>query len=78
MLLIVFLGLIVKLTSVSDGCDVGTSVVNNFDWDQVGIVVLTRFLKQAAFKTAAYVYIIFVLPLMNNRYNIPELVCSSN
>jgi len=55
MLLIVFLGLIVKLTSVCDGCDVGTSVMNNFDWNQVGIVVLTRFLKQSAFKTAAYV-----------------------
>jgi len=55
MLLIIFFGLIVKLASVSDGCDVGTSVVNNFDWDQVGIVVLTRLLKQAAFKTAALV-----------------------
>jgi len=41
MLLIIFLGIITKLASVCDGCDVGTSVVNNFDWNQVGIIGLT-------------------------------------
>jgi len=45
MLLIIFLGLIATLASVCDGCDVGTSEVNNFDWNQVSITVLTRFLK---------------------------------
>ena len=53
MLLIFFLGLIVKLAAVCDGCDVGTSEVNNFDWNQLGIIVLTRIMKQSAFKTAA-------------------------
>jgi hypothetical protein len=53
MLLIIFLGLIAKLSSVSGNCDVGTSVVNSFYWNKVSITVLTRFLKQAAFKTAA-------------------------
>jgi len=53
MLLIIFLGLIATLASVCDGCDVGTSEVNNFDYYKVCIIVLTRFLKQAAFKTAS-------------------------
>jgi len=53
MLLNIFLGLIAKLASVSDGCDVGTTAVNNFDFTRVGIIVLTRFLKQAAFKAAS-------------------------
>jgi len=35
MLLIIFWSLIFKLASVCDGCEVGTSVVNNFDWNQV-------------------------------------------
>jgi hypothetical protein len=37
MMLIIFLGLIVKLALVCDGCDVGTSEVVNFDWNKVGI-----------------------------------------
>jgi hypothetical protein len=41
MLLIVFLALIAKLTSVSGDCDVGILTQNNFDWDKVGIGVLT-------------------------------------
>ena len=41
MLLIVFLALIAKLTSVSGDCDVGNLTQNNFDWDNVGIVALT-------------------------------------
>lgn len=45
MLLIIFLGLVAKFASVCDGCEVGTSEVNNFDWNQVGIIVLIRFLK---------------------------------
>jgi len=77
MLLIIFLGLIAKLASVCDCCDVGTSEVNNFDWNQVGIVVLTGLLKQAAFKTAACIYTSFVVPITNSQYNTIELVCSS-
>jgi hypothetical protein len=45
MLLIIVLVLIAKLASVCDGCDVGTSEVDNFDWKQVDISVNTRFLN---------------------------------
>jgi hypothetical protein len=65
MLLLIFLGLIAKLTLVSGDCDVGTREVKDFDWTEVGISVFTRLLKQAAFKTAAFVYISFVIPLTN-------------
>jgi len=41
MLMIIFWCLIAKLASVCDGCDVGTSEVNSFDWNQVSIFVLT-------------------------------------
>jgi len=40
---IIFLGLIAKLASVCDGCDIGPLEVNNFDWKQVDISVNTRF-----------------------------------
>ena len=77
MLLIILLGLIAKLASVCDGCEVGKSEVNNFDWNQVGIVVLTGLLKQAAFKTAACIYTSFVVPITNTQYYILQLVCTS-
>jgi hypothetical protein len=54
MLLIVLLGLIAKLTSVSGDCVVGNKDVN-INWNRVGISVLTQLLKQAAFETAAWV-----------------------
>jgi hypothetical protein len=41
MLLIIFLGLISKLTSVSGECEIGTSEVSDFDWDKVGIILFT-------------------------------------
>jgi hypothetical protein len=60
MLLIIFLGLIAKLALGSGDCDVGIRDVTNFDWSKVCISVLTRFVKQAAFKTAAWIlYFIF-------------------
>jgi hypothetical protein len=40
MLLITFLGLIAMLTSVSSDCDLGPPVVDNFEWNKVGISVL--------------------------------------
>ena len=64
---IIFLCLIASITSVSGDCDDGISEEECFDWDKVGISVLTRFLKQAAFKTAACVYILFVVPLTNSQ-----------
>jgi hypothetical protein len=60
MLMIFVLGLIAKLVLVSSDCNVGTQDVKNFDWSKVCIVVLTRFLKQEAFKTARLIlYFIF-------------------
>jgi len=41
MLLIIFLGLIAKLASVSGYCDFGFLQSNDFDWTKVGISVLT-------------------------------------
>jgi len=49
--MIIFLCLITSLTSVFGDQDQG----NNFDWNKVGISILTQFLKQPAFKTAAWV-----------------------
>ena len=48
MLLVIILGLIAKLTSVSGDCVFGTED-ENFNWNKVGISVLTQFVKQAAF-----------------------------
>ena len=41
MMLIIFLGLIAKLALVSGECEVGTDNVNDFDWNKVGISVLS-------------------------------------
>jgi len=41
MLLIIFLGLIAKLTSVYGDCVIGPSEVDDFDWNKVGVWVLT-------------------------------------
>jgi hypothetical protein len=43
MLLIIFLSLIGKLTSVSGDCDVGIREVKNFDWDKVRIAETSSF-----------------------------------
>jgi hypothetical protein len=53
MLLIVFLGLIAELMMVSGDCVVGNQDVN-LNWNEVGISVLTQFLKQAVFYIAAW------------------------
>jgi hypothetical protein len=47
--------------SVSGDCDVGTRDVKNFDWNKVGIIVLTRFLKQAVLKFLLGVYVSLVV-----------------
>jgi hypothetical protein len=49
MMLIIFLGLIATLASVSCDCVVGNHGVRNLKWNKVGFSVLTQFLKQAAF-----------------------------
>jgi len=51
MLLIIFLGLIAKLMSVSSDCDVGTLKLKDFDWNKVDISVMNCFLKQTSIKT---------------------------
>jgi len=60
MLLIIFLGLIATLTSVSGDCDVGISERKYFDWYKVGAGVMIRFLKQAALKLLL-VFIFYLL-----------------
>ena len=65
MLLIICLGLMATLALVSGQCDVGTGAVDNFDWNKVGIGVITRHLIDAASKNAAWVYNSFVILLRN-------------
>jgi hypothetical protein len=50
MMLIIFVGLIAKLTSVSGDCVVGSQDVKNLDWSKVGISGIIHFQKQAVFK----------------------------
>jgi hypothetical protein len=56
MLLIIVLGLIANLTLVFSDCVIENHV-KNFDFTKVGIILLTRLLKHAAVKTAAWVFI---------------------
>ena len=65
MLLIIILGLMVMLMSVSADCGIGTHLVNDFDWIKLGIRVLTWFLKPAASKTATLLHISLVVQLTN-------------
>jgi hypothetical protein len=44
MLLIIFWGLIAKLTLLSGDCDVGTLKLKDFDWKKVDVNVFTSFL----------------------------------
>jgi len=67
MLLIFFLGLIATLTLVSGDCDLGTRGLKHFNWNEVCITVLTRFLKYRVVKTAAWIYMSFMVPLTNSR-----------
>jgi hypothetical protein len=54
MMLIIFLGLMAKLALVSSNCLLGNHA-RDFNFNKVGVCVLTRLLKQAAVKTAACV-----------------------
>ena len=63
MLLIILLGLIAKLMLVSSYCDIGTQDVKYFDWYKVWITLLTWFLKQVDFTTAALVLNLFLVSL---------------
>jgi len=60
MLLIIFVGLIAKLTLDSSNED-----DNIVDWNQVGFSSLARFLKQEAFQSVDWDYISSVVPLTN-------------
>jgi len=44
MLLIIFVALIANSALLSDACKLGRPTLKNFDWDRVGISVLTRLL----------------------------------
>jgi hypothetical protein len=50
MLLIILLGLIAKFTSVYGDCNIGTTDVEDFHYNKLGVWLLTRFMKQAALK----------------------------
>jgi len=67
MLLIIFLGLVATLTSVSGGCDVGTQDVKDFDFYMVGIGVVTWLLEQAAVNVSAWFDISSVVPLTKSQ-----------
>jgi TctA family transporter len=57
MLLIFLFGLIAILASVSDGCDVGTTEVENFNWKLVGVSVITQILTHHPLKLVlAFIY----------------------
>jgi hypothetical protein len=62
MLLFNFLGLLVKLTSVSGECNHGTQTAKNFNFTEVSISELTGFLKQVTLKYFASFYSYFVFP----------------
>jgi hypothetical protein len=68
MFLIIFLGIIATLTSVSDGCDIGTSEVDNFNWTAVSASILRGFLKQRALKLLlGFIYHLWFHSLSLNR-----------
>jgi len=60
MLLIIFVGIIAKIT-----LGFGGNEENCFDWNKVGTSVTARFLKQAAFIFVDWDYISYEVPLMN-------------
>jgi hypothetical protein len=49
--LIIFLGLIAKLTLVSGKCDVGTQNIDDFNWTESSVRLLTGIVKEAAVET---------------------------
>ena len=71
MLLIIVLGLIAQVALVSGVCGNWTSKVKVFDWNKVGMIVLTLFLKQAAVIIIASLYI-FLCFLTNFHYSASE------
>jgi hypothetical protein len=54
-MLINFVCLIATVRTGSGDFDDGTNEKKFFDWNKVGIIVLTRFIQQAAVKTSACV-----------------------
>jgi hypothetical protein len=65
-MLIIFLGLIAKLTSVSSECVVGSQDVKNLDWNKVGVSSMIHFQKQAVSKLLLGFCISFVALLANS------------
>jgi hypothetical protein len=57
MLLSNLLILIVNLSLVALGCDIGSSEVTSIDWNKVGISVSHKYPGTSLFNIAAYVYI---------------------
>jgi len=51
---IIFWGLVFRLAVVSADCNVVTLKLKHFDWNKVGIILLTNFLLKAAVKIATW------------------------
>jgi hypothetical protein len=58
--------------SLSGDCDVGTQEVDDFDWNEFGVMVLTGFLQETAAETSAWFYILFLISLTKPEYSILE------
>jgi len=78
MLLIIFLGIIAKLALFSGDHVVRTGEVKECDFCKVGINVMIRVPEQAAFKTAACVYISLLIPLTNSQLSLLKCARLSN
>jgi hypothetical protein len=72
MLLIIFLGLIVKLSLGSEKCELGPPKLNDFDMNKVGIIVWHAFYKTNFFETSAWFYISFMVTLTYPQYSISD------
>jgi len=62
--------------SGSSDCDVGTQEVDDFDWTEFGIMVLTGFLQETPAETSAWFYILFLISLTKPEYSITERLIS--
>jgi len=54
MLLIILLRLIALLTLVSGECRLGTLKVNDFNWNKVGVILLTYFQQKVCVNSSAF------------------------
>jgi hypothetical protein len=77
MLLFIVLSLIAKLALVSGDCHNETSTLNDFDWNRVGIGVLTCLLLRAAVKLILG-FIYYLWSHLRNLNTVYQTAYSSN